>query len=237
MLLTIEIQSIKVPFLHIDLNDRSNQVRSPLAERDDALKAQLAMVGQMHAVTLEEASPGRYLIIDGFRRLLAMASLREKEGGWDEVAADIVPAGKLNPEQRFRLLREKNMFGDNPLGLHERGLFFKSFEDKGLSLDDISTVCNLPIHALNNHIKLLSASPALAAMLNQSTLDVFFAAMLVHRHQKWMQTPYAEHADAVARRLLDHANSETLNLKNWQFYLNFYWGGHRPFMAPQIKPA
>ncbi|MCB4755890.1 MAG: ParB N-terminal domain-containing protein [Elusimicrobia bacterium] len=233
MLTIIETQVIKIPVGQINMADRPYRIRAIQADKDDTLRSQLALLGQLHPVTLEETAPGQFMILDGHRRLEAVMALRAKEGGWEEVMAHVYTAGQLSLQDRFKLLREKNMFGENPLGLHERAVFFKLFSDRGMTLDEIAEICSIPIYDLNNHLKLVDVGPGFASQLNQTNISAFFAAILARRYQKWAQTPYAEHADAIAKGILEHTRSETLNLKSLNFYLNFYWGSERPFMAPQ----
>lgn len=64
----------------------------------------------------------------------------------------------------------------------------------------------------------------------QESLPDVFAAPLLKRYDAWLKTSYADHADRVATVLLDHARQEALSLLAWEFLLDFYWHGERPFM-------
>jgi hypothetical protein len=132
---------------------------------------------------------------------------------------------------RFRIIRDKNVGGENAFGLHEKGCFFKSFLIFGMSLAELAAETGLTAHQVEDHVELAEAHATLVPLLNTTKLDVLFAVMLYRRYQGWLESPYAHVAPIIAKKCLDHAQHEKITMKSWRFLLDFYWGKEAPFMT------
>lgn len=230
MLETIEHQVAYVPLHHIVLQ-KEFRFRLMDEKKLAALQNSLTKSGQTHPLLIEEIEPSEYRIVDGHLRFDALYEIKKAGGSWEKVLSQILPAGQCSALDRFQLLRQKNMEGENPFGLYERACFFKkSFQD-GVSIKTIANETGYSSHLVEDHIELSAARLPLAELINASSLNATFALMLHHRYEAWLQTSYAEQANSIASRVLDHAALEKHTTKSWRFLLDFYWNKNRPFLS------
>lgn len=230
MLETIEHQVAYVPLHHIVLQ-KEFRFRLMDEKKGTALQNSLVKSGQTHPLTIEEIEPGEYRLIDGHSRFDAINEIKESGGSWEKVLSQILPAGHYSALDRFRLLREKNMGSDNPYGLYERACFFKKAFQDGVSIKTISEETGFSSHLVEDHIELSATRLPLAELINTSAIDATFALMLHHRYEAWLQSAYADMANTIAARILEHGAKEKHTTKSWRFLLDFYWNKNRPFLS------
>lgn len=231
MIKLLESTLSKIPLSQI-LEDAAFDYRLPDPEQNEILLKELERLAQLHPIFLEEAAPGQFLILDGHRRFEAFLKLHSKSREWDAILAHVVPKTELTPQIRFQILRDRNFYGDFSYGLYEKSLFVKDFIRRGLSLIDIGKELRLPVHTIMDIIECAESPAPLARHLNKSPIAPLYAVMLLRKYRGWKKSSHSSMAEAVSARLLEHAKKESLTMKSWKFYLEFYWGIDRPFMAP-----
>lgn len=230
MLETIDHQVAYIPLHHI-VSQKEFRFRLANEKRLANLQNSLVKSGQTHPLLIEEVEPNEYRIVDGHMRFDALFEIKKLGGSWDKVLAQILPLGQCSALDRFRLLRQKNMESENPYGLYERACFFKkSFQD-GIAIKTMAEETGFSSHVVEDHIELSLTRPPLAQLINDSPLEATLALMLHHRYEGWLHTTYAEQANSIANRVLDHALQEKHTTKSWRFLLDFYWNKNRPFLS------
>ena len=220
-----------IPFSLLALNEQPYRFRFADQPAVASLAASLARSGQTHPVTLLEASPEKYLVLDGHRRCDAIKLILENGGAWEKILAHVVPYGNFPLIDRFRLLLDKNINGESAYGLMERGQFFRDFIALGLTVHQIAVEACLAPHVVEDTIDLCRTRSSLSCLLNRSTIEPVYALMLQRRFEGWLHSPYAAAAETVAAKLLKHAETEKLTMKSWRFLLEFYWQDGRPFLS------
>lgn len=220
-----------IPFSHIDMSETRYRFRLPDAGAVLELGASLTRSGQTHPALLEKTDAERYVILDGHRRADAIRGIHASGGTWHKLLAHVVSSHKLTPIARFRLLRERHLSGKDSLGLIERGRFFRSFVQQGVSVHEAAQQCAMTINEIEDLIELAGVPANLAWLLNRSRLDPTLALMLARRYHGWSQGQRASHALRAAQRLVGHAHDKRPSMKAWRFLLDFYWIDGRPFMS------
>src|SRR5438045_1577734 len=114
---------------------------------------------------------------------------------------------------------------------YEKSKFLEARLKKGLTIRQMAKESGLSFHEVEDYLELAAAPLSLGKLLNKSSLPVVYLTILFRRHQGWAQSAHAESADEVAASLLEMGERESLSLKSWRFYLDFYWSGQRPFMS------
>lgn len=220
-----------IPFSFVSLEEQPYRFRLSDAESLATLQTSLMRSGQSHPVTLLETAHEKFLLLDGHRRCDAIRLIRENGGAWDKVLAHVVPYERYSLNERFRFLREKNLLGESPYGLTERGQFFRDFVALGMSVQEMAQECGLPANTIEDTIDLSQARPELVTLLNKFPIEPIFALMLHRRFTGWMQSPHAAQAEATAKKILSHVMKEKITMKSWRFLLDFYWDGDHPFLT------
>lgn len=219
-----DIQTLSME--ELDKSDRTYSFRQPRPERQAVLRRELIQLGQLQPLSVEEVGEGGWRILDGFGRLDLFKKLN-----WREVRCRIFPSGRLSEQDRFRLLLESNFFGPTPYGLIDRARFVKSFYDCGVTFDELGRTTRYTLHELEDLFDLTDCDDFLGPCLNRSRLEPVFARMLARRYDRWIRTGYIREARKIARTLLRRAGRESVTIKIWRFYLDFYWEGERPSMV------
>lgn len=220
-----------IPFADLDLSDDRYRFRFHYTPLIDDIKSSLRRSGQTHPALFEQTGPHSYRILDGHRRVDAVRAIRENGGSWEKLLAHVVPDGRLSPLERFMLLRERHLNAKDPLGMVERGRFFRFFVNEGVSVQDVSRYTGASGHDVADTIELSRIPSELGWLLNKANLEPAFALMLARRYLGWKESAYSNNALLVAQRLVGHAQAERITMKGWRFLLDFYWPNDRPFMA------
>lgn len=234
MLNAVEGHITYVPFPTVKCAESVFRFRLLNPAREDRLKDELIKWGQLHPVTVEEAAPNEFNVLDGHRRCDAVARIREN-GSWEKIMVHVLPAEKLTLQEKFQLLKDRNFKGDNAYGLYEKGLFLKTFHERGLAIKEMAGTAEMAPKEVEQFVELAKMPLAVGKLVNEARLSVSLALILGRRIQEWLKTPYVSHVDAIVKDLLDAAAREDTSPKAWQFLLDFYWNGPRPFMAPPKK--
>jgi ParB-like chromosome segregation protein Spo0J len=222
-----------VPFAQVDLSPAFG-FRGDESDRDQALRLSLSRSGQTHPIVLEQHEAERFTVLDGHRRAFAIAAIRATGGDWEKIWAHVVPAGHLPAIARFRLLRDRNFWGDNPYRVAEAARFIRSFADANMPPALIAEELSLPLNEIQAYWELAAARPELAALINDSTLNVGQALQLHLRYEACLRTAYASHALDIARAVVLQADEESPSPEAWTFLLDFYWGKDRPFLPGRL---
>lgn len=234
MITTVDSHATYIPFPSISCEESAFRFHLSHGPAVEAIRASLLKSGQTHPVILQSAGNEKFRVVDGHRRLEAIRLIRESGGSWDKVWSHVLPEDPA-PLDLFRLIREKNDLSDQRYGIYERGFLFKQFSQNGLDIPTMAQECSLTVHAVEDHIELTAAHPALAAELNNIDMEPVYALMLHHRFEGWMKTHLADKALPVAKRLLKHARQEKLTIKSWRFLLDFYWSKDRLFLNGAVQ--
>ncbi len=217
-----------VPFTALDLSDRSFCFRPGSAV--DTLASSLRERGQLEPILLERRAQS-YRCLDGFRRIDAVAAIRNAGETWHDVWAIVYDRDQLDDLARFRLLWTRNQTNGRGYHVQEIGRLFQHFLHAGLTFQQIGQISQLSFHDIEDYLDLADADATLIPLLNGPSLPLSHALMLHHRYRGWIRSPYSALAPKIAARILQHAQSEAVSLSAWRFLLDFYWQGDRPFLA------
>jgi hypothetical protein len=229
-----ESKPIYIPFDHINTQDLSFCFRTQL-DTHAGLENSLKKSGQTYPMLLEELSSSQYRVLDGHKRIQALKKIKENGGAWEKVWAYIVDYQGLNSLDRLKNILERLQHHSSTYGCVEKGRIFKKFHEEGLAIGNIAALWNISVHDTEDTLELAKTHPLIADQLNTSSLPPQLAVMLVRRFENWLKFSTEKTALAISKRLLDHANRETVNLKSWRFLLDFYWDTDRPFLNGHIK--
>jgi len=229
---TVQTSRKLIPLRSIITTEQPYFFRDAELNHRPSLKEELSLLGLLNPLVLEERAENQFILIDGHMRFNAISEIQKEKGGWDEIHAVVVSSSENTIENVFRHLIENNLKRDRSYSIFDLAHAIVVFIEKGLSHTNILKVTQFSQTDLN-HLLIISKSPlALRKKLSSMRIRLSHVATLAFKYQKWMQSPYALHADVVVDKLLDHLNSETISDRRWEFLLNFYWDDKRPFMAP-----
>lgn len=99
----------EVPVEAVELTKLTRDRRAGADEDLEELKTSIRDIGLSNPIQVEEAEPGRYELIQGFRRLSAFIELREEEGdGYAMIPAVVLAEGE-SVERSYRRMVDENL--------------------------------------------------------------------------------------------------------------------------------
>jgi len=233
MIGSVEIKTNKVRFSEISAEEKPFAFRLPSAAADSALKSEIAMLGLIYPITVEAVEPGRFVIIDGYRRFHAIQSLKKEGANWEEIPAVIFDSGQLLTHEKLILLREKNMAGENAYKPFEKARLLDEFQKRGLSREEMAEHCGLTQSEIQTYLFLTEAPESFVNLIIDNEIPDAFSLSLINRYRQWQMSPYKNEADNIAEKIVRHLKEGPLSILSWKFLLDFYWA-ERPFMTPRV---
>lgn len=222
-----------IPFHQLSKEKSPFDVRTKRSDRIETLRNSLLKVGQQQPMIVEEVGNGAFNVLDGHCRVLAIEKIRSSGGSWEKILAQVLPASSAAPLEQFRVLRDRNLFGDNPFQVDEFGRFVRAFLELGLTKLSIADELHKTPLEIDYLIECADIHPALSDLLINTNLTPSHVVLLHNRFNRCLSSPYADKAIAIAKNVLNQNKEKPLSMKAWAFVLDFYWGKDTPFMVPR----
>lgn len=171
-----------VPVELIVIDEEENYTRSDRGNIDGLARSIMAE-GMRDAVTCHKKSDGKYYLVDGYRRMKAIALINEMKDSEpiERVAVDLV--GRYSNEADnavTRLIKNAHREDATPL---EKAKAYKALLDvHGLEVDDIARRLGEPKDFVKRTLELLQASQPIREALEQGKISVTAAAKIAKKH-------------------------------------------------------
>jgi ParB family chromosome partitioning protein len=189
---------------------RANVRRTGAVLSLDELAASIAAHGLLQNLQVRAGEDGKYRVVAGKRRLLALKRLAKS--GHIPKAAEI-PCHVLDGEDDTEISLAENLLR---LPLHPADQYdaFRAIADQGKGPEDIAARFGCSAHTVKQRLRLGSLAPSLLAAYRKDAIDLDQLMALAvtddHAAQKkvWAELPEWDRHPATIRRLLMQAHVE-----------------------------